>query len=113
MIAARLADPPLSPTGDEGRSWLRRELLHAAMERERRQLAAEVHDGLAQYLALARRELAAEFPSEWTAETLPSAPGGVSALARRYGELRPGQLMLSRDAAAGASRFSTLTMLGT
>ena len=33
---------------------LRRELLHAAMERERRQLAAEVHDGLAQYLARAR-----------------------------------------------------------
>ena len=41
---------------------LRRELLHAAMERERRQLAAEVHDGLAQYLALARRELALPEP---------------------------------------------------
>ena len=37
---------------------LRRELLRAAMERERRTLAAEVHDGLAQYLAVARRELA-------------------------------------------------------
>lgn len=36
---------------------LRRELLHAAMERERRTLAAEVHDGLAQHLAVARREL--------------------------------------------------------
>jgi signal transduction histidine kinase len=36
---------------------LRRELQQAAMERERRTLAAEVHDGLAQYLALARREL--------------------------------------------------------
>jgi signal transduction histidine kinase len=32
------------------------------MERERRQLAAEVHDGLAQYLALARRELALPEP---------------------------------------------------
>ena len=41
---------------------LRRELLHAAMERERRQLAAEVHDGLAQYLACARRELALPEP---------------------------------------------------
>src|SRR4051794_8021639 len=37
---------------------LRRELEHAAMERERRTLAAEVHDGLAQYLALGLRELA-------------------------------------------------------
>jgi signal transduction histidine kinase len=37
---------------------LRRELQQAAMERERRTLAAEVHDGLAQYLALALRELA-------------------------------------------------------
>ena len=54
----------------------------------------------------ARRELTAEFPSEWIAETLPSAPGGVSALARRYGELRPGQLLLSRDAAAGAFLFA-------
>ena len=32
------------------------------MERERRQLAAEVHDGLAQYLAVARRELALPEP---------------------------------------------------
>jgi hypothetical protein len=37
---------------------LRRELLHAEMERERRTLAAEVHDGLAQHLAVALRELA-------------------------------------------------------
>ena len=41
---------------------LRRELLRAAMERERRTLAAEVHDGLAQYLAVARRELARDTP---------------------------------------------------
>jgi signal transduction histidine kinase len=37
---------------------LRRALQHAELERERRTLAAEVHDGLAQYLALALRELA-------------------------------------------------------
>jgi signal transduction histidine kinase len=37
---------------------LRQQLRHAEMERERRQLAAEVHDGLAQHLALALRELA-------------------------------------------------------
>ena len=37
---------------------LRRELQRSAMERERRTLAAEVHDGLAQYLALCLRELA-------------------------------------------------------
>jgi len=41
---------------------LRRELHAAAIERERRSLAAEVHDGLAQYLAVARRELALEQP---------------------------------------------------
>ncbi len=38
---------------------LRQRLRHAEMERERRTLAAEVHDGLAQHLALALRELAA------------------------------------------------------
>jgi signal transduction histidine kinase len=37
---------------------LRQQLRHAEMERERRTLAAEVHDGLAQHLALALRELA-------------------------------------------------------
>lgn len=37
---------------------LRRQLRYAEMERERRTLAAEVHDGLAQYLAVALRELA-------------------------------------------------------
>src|SRR5262249_14385444 len=37
---------------------LRQQLRCAEMERERRQLAAEVHDGLAQYLAVALRELA-------------------------------------------------------
>jgi signal transduction histidine kinase len=38
---------------------LRQQLRHAEMERERRTLAADVHDGLAQHLALALRELAA------------------------------------------------------
>ena len=37
---------------------LRQRLRHAEMERERRTLAAEVHDGLTQYLAVALRELA-------------------------------------------------------
>jgi signal transduction histidine kinase len=37
---------------------LRQELQQTALERERMRLAAEVHDGLAQDLALARRELA-------------------------------------------------------
>ena len=37
---------------------LRQRLQHAEMERERRSLAADVHDGLAQDLALALRELA-------------------------------------------------------
>ena len=41
---------------------LRRALQQAAVERERRTLAAEVHDGLAQYLAVARRELALPEP---------------------------------------------------
>jgi signal transduction histidine kinase len=38
---------------------LRQRLQHAEMERERRSLAADVHDGLAQDLAIALRELAA------------------------------------------------------
>ena len=55
----------------------------------------------------ARRELAAEFPSEWTADTLPAAPGGVTALAHRCGGgLRPGQLLLCRDAADGGLLFA-------
>ena len=37
---------------------LRQQVRHAEMERERRTLAAEVHDGLAQYLAVGLRELA-------------------------------------------------------
>ena len=37
---------------------MRQELEHTALERERLRLAAEVHDGLAQDLALAMRELA-------------------------------------------------------
>ena len=53
---------------------LRRELLRAAMERERRTLAAEVHDGLAQYLAVARRELARKQPDhERLSEAVDSA----------------------------------------
>src|SRR4051812_26495922 len=41
---------------------LRREVRPAAIERERRTRAAEAHDGRAQYLAVARRELALPEP---------------------------------------------------
>ena len=45
------------------------------MERERRTLAAEVHDGLAQYLAVARRELALPTtPRPRAADARPSTP---------------------------------------
>jgi len=49
---------------------LRQELQKTALERERMRLAAEVHDGLAQDLALAMRELALleSAPAEETAE---------------------------------------------
>ena len=53
-----------------------------------------------------RRELAREFPADWTADTLDSAPADVTALARRCGGLREGQLLLCRDAAAGALVFA-------
>jgi signal transduction histidine kinase len=49
---------------------LRQRLRHAEMERERRSLAAEVHDGLAQHLALALRELAAPPDDEASRERL-------------------------------------------
>lgn len=52
---------------------MRQELQRTALERERMRLAAEVHDGLAQDLALAMRELA----------LLDSAPTGGAAAASR------------------------------
>ena len=62
---------------------LRRELLRAAMERERRTLAAEVHDGLAQYLAVARRELARRGPTARASARRSTPPTGSSATACR------------------------------
>ena len=59
---------------------LRRELQAAAMERERRSLAAEVHDGLAQYLAVARRELSLPEPD---GERLREAVESAHRLVRR------------------------------
>jgi two-component system nitrate/nitrite sensor histidine kinase NarX len=52
---------------------LRQQLRHAEMERERRTLAADVHDGLAQHLALALRELAAPAPDAASRERLREA----------------------------------------
>jgi signal transduction histidine kinase len=71
VMAARAVPVDLDPTtltvltllGDQlaagiATARLREELQHAELERERMRLAAEVHDGLAQDLALAMRELA-------------------------------------------------------
>ena len=86
------------------------------MERERRTLAAEVHDGLAQYLAVARRELALPEPDrERLTEAVDSAhrlvrdaPAG--ALRRRARRPAPGDrgrgpaLARRRAASAGTAR---------
>jgi signal transduction histidine kinase len=71
VIASRSVPINLDPTtltvltllGDQltagiATARLRQQLQHAELERERMRLAAEVHDGLAQDLALAMRELA-------------------------------------------------------
>jgi two-component system, NarL family, nitrate/nitrite sensor histidine kinase NarX len=71
VIASRSVPVDLDPTsltvlmllGDQltagiATARLRQQLQHAELERERMRLAAEVHDGLAQDLALAMRELA-------------------------------------------------------
>ena len=65
------------------------------MERERRTLAAEVHDGLAQYLAVARRELALPEPDRERLIEAVEPPTGSSARGcRRFdrdaGRLRAG-----------------------
>ena len=83
---------------------LRRELQAAAMERERRTLAAEVHDGLAQYLAVARRELALPEPDQ---ERLREAVDAAHRLVRaRLQTLSSGTPVSLRDAIEAAARRS-------
>jgi signal transduction histidine kinase len=83
---------------------LRRELLHAAMERERRELAAAVHVGLAQYLACARRELALPEPDRARlTEAIDSAHRLVRARLRELADDAPGDL---REAIEKAARRS-------
>lgn len=80
---------------------LRRELLHAAMERERRTLAAEVHDGLAQYLAVARRELALDTPDTGRlTEAVEAAHRLVRARLQDLSEPSPADLRQAIEAAA-------------
>ena len=80
---------------------LRRELLRAAMERERRTLAAEVHDGLAQHLAVARRELAREEPNrERLTEAVDSAHRLVRHRLRELSSDAPVDLRHAIEAAA-------------
>lgn len=87
---------------------LRRELLHAAMERERRQLAAEVHDGLAQYLACARRELALPEPDRARlTEAVDAAHRLVRARLRELSDDAPADL---RQAIERAARRSHCTV---
>jgi signal transduction histidine kinase len=85
---------------------LRRELLHAAMERERRTLAAEVHDGLAQYLAVARRELALEQPdTERLREAVDAAHRLVRARLQDLSADAPAGLREAIEAAAKRSKL--------
>ena len=80
---------------------LRRELLRAAMERERRTLAAEVHDGLAQYLAVARRELALREPDRARlSEAVDSAHRLVRARLQELSADAPADLRHAIEAAA-------------
>jgi len=86
---------------------LRRELLRAAMERERRTLAAEVHDGLAQYLAVARRELALEEPdTERLREAVDSAHRLVRARLQDLSADAPAGLREAIEAAARRSKLA-------
>jgi signal transduction histidine kinase len=84
---------------------LRRELLRAAMKRERRQLAAEVHDGLAQYLACARRELALPEPDRARlTEAVDAAHRLVRARLRELSAEAPADLREAIESAARRSR---------
>jgi signal transduction histidine kinase len=75
------------------------------MERERRQLAAEVHDGLAQYLACARRELARPEPDlERLTEAVDAAHRLVRARLRELADDAPADLREAIERAARRSR---------
>ena len=75
------------------------------MERERRQLAAEVHDGLAQYLALARRELALPEPDRARlTEAVDAAHRLVRARLQELSADSPADLRQAIEAAARRAR---------
>ncbi len=85
---------------------LRRALQRAAMERERRTLAAEVHDGLAQYLAVARRELALPEPdTERLREAVDAAHRIVRSRLQELSSDAPAGLREAIDAAAARARL--------
>jgi signal transduction histidine kinase len=84
---------------------LRRQLQRAAMERERRTLAAEVHDGLAQYIAVARRELALPEPDgERLREAVEAAHRLVRARLQELSSATPAGLREAIEAAARRAR---------
>ena len=90
---------------------LRRELLRAAMERERRTLAAEVHDGLAQYLAVARRELARKHPDhERLSEAVDSAHRLVRNRLQELSADAPADLRGAIEAAAKRCKTAVLRL---
>ncbi|MDA0179805.1 ATP-binding protein [Solirubrobacter phytolaccae] len=84
---------------------LRRELQAAAIERERRTLAAEVHDGLAQYLAVAQRELALPEPDRARlTEAVASAHRLVRERLRTLADDTPTSLRAALESAARRAR---------
>jgi signal transduction histidine kinase len=92
---------------------LRQQLRHAEMERERRTLAADVHDGLAQHLALALRELAAPAGDGASRERLREAVTEAHRIVRaRLQDLAsaPTGLRAAVEAAAERARRRGLTV---
>jgi signal transduction histidine kinase len=77
------------------------------MERERRTLAAEVHDGLAQYLAVARRELALPEPDmERLQESVEAAHRLVRARLQVLSAETPASLRGAIESAARRARVT-------
>jgi signal transduction histidine kinase len=83
---------------------LRQELQQAAIERERHRVAADVHDGLAQDLALAMRELAFLDASPPPAEAEASAQRLRAAVAAAHAVVRDRLLLLSTPIPIGGLR---------